>query len=134
MKRSRRLVWANPYGVIRSASTASPSIATTITAPSVPSGLRRSIPPQTSAYQGRVRGSAPRLMAAEPTPTATAGASDPGPLSVPDPGVQEGIREIDHQVEADDQRGDDQVHGLHDRIVELGERLEEEQPDARQTE
>src|SRR5262245_50137659 len=134
MKRSRRLVWANPYGVTASASTASASMTTTMTAPSVPSGFRRSIWSHTSTYQGRVRGNARRPIAVEPTSAAAAGLSEPDALSVADARVQEGIREIDQQVQADHERRDDQVHGLHDGVIELGERLEEEQAHARQPE
>src|SRR5881409_2222672 len=115
-----------------SASTAAPSMTTTITPPIVPRGLRRSIWIQTSAYHGRVRGG-------RGTATATAAPTeDVGRaarwLSISDARVQKRIREIDEEVEAHDHRRDDQVHRLDDRIVQLVERLEEEQADTRQSE
>src|SRR5262247_236282 len=106
-----------------SARTARPSITTTITAPSVPSGLRRSICTQTSAYHGRVRGRLRRLRPTTPAGLVPGVASDPWALSVPDARIQEGIGEIDHEVESHDQRCHDEVHGLHDRIVQLRQRL-----------
>ena len=53
---------------------------------------------------------------------------------VPDPGVEECVGEIDEKVQGHHHRGDDQVHRLHHRIVQAGEGLEEEEPDAGQAE
>src|SRR5215510_12501129 len=120
ISRSRRLVCAKPYGVTTSARTAPASITTTMTPPTVPSGFRRSIWTQTSRYHGRVRAGRPMgraIATASPEPPETGGRG----LLVPDPGVEEGIREVDGEVQADDERRDDEVHGLHDRIVEARE-------------
>src|SRR5918996_4742599 len=129
--RSRRFVSANPYGVSTSARTASSSMTMTMAAPIVPSGLRRTIVNQTSTYHGRVR-------AGRRTSRASvedgAGARVAIALAVPDPRVQERVGEVDGQVEADHHRRDDEVHRLHDRVVQARERLEEEETDAGQTE
>src|SRR5262245_65301979 len=100
-----------------SASTAPASISTTITPPRVPSGFRRTICTHTSTYHGRVFG------------VRRAGAATADARSISDTGIEEGIREVDQQIQADDHRRDDQIDGLHDRIVELAERFEEEQAD-----
>src|SRR5215831_16802438 len=130
-----------------SANTAPASISTTIAPPTVPSGLRRTICTHTSKYHGRdlFAASSGGFAAAigslgEVSEGAIEAPSDedegrsPPPSLVPDTRVEEGIREVDEEVQANDHRRDDQVHGLHDRIVELAERLEEEQPDAGQAE
>src|SRR5205823_13378333 len=60
------------------------------------------------------------------------GGRSPPPSLIANAGVQEGIREVDEEVQAHDHGRDDEVHRLHDGIVELAERLEEEQADAGQ--
>src|SRR6266403_1681978 len=101
---------------------------TTMTPPIVPSGFLRSIWIQTSAYQGRVRGGTATATATA-APTEDVGSTG-RPLSVADTRVQKRIGEVDEEIEADDHRRDDQVHRLHDRVVELVEGLEEEEPHA----
>src|SRR5215470_150117 len=119
-----------------SANTAPASISTTIAPPTVPSGLRRTICTQTSRYHGRDRrcSSAGFAGAIRVLGEASEGAVEAPSELVPDTRVEEGIREVDEEVQANDHRRDDQVHGLHDRIIELAERFEEEQPDAGQAE
>src|SRR5690349_13448300 len=101
-----------------SASTAPASMTTTMTPPIVPSGLRRTICTHTSSHHGRVFGAR------------RAGASSAGVRSISNTGIEEGIREIDQEIQADHHRRDDEVHRLHDRVIELAEGLEEEESDA----
>src|SRR5262245_15592388 len=108
--RSRRFVSAKPYGVSTSAKMASSSITSTMTPPTVPSGLRRSMAIQTSRYQGRVRG---RRRASREMVGGGAGAMVAIALPVPDPRVEEGVGQVDHEVEPHDHRRHDQVHRLH---------------------
>src|ERR687891_1087346 len=130
-KRSRRFVSAKPYGLSTSAKTAPSSIVSTMTPPTVPSGLRRTIVTQTSTYHGNVRGSRRTSSAMVEAGTGlTVAIVSP----VPDPRVEERVGQVDGQVEADHHRRHDEVHRLHDRVVEPGERLEEEQADAGQAE
>src|SRR5262245_58927255 len=109
-----------------SASTAPASISTTIAAPIVPSGLRRTICTHTSIHHGRDRLAAPSagVAAAMRSPAgALDGAVRARSESVANSRVEEGIREVDQQIETNDHRRDDEIHRLHDRIVELAERL-----------
>src|SRR5947209_5626492 len=114
-----------------SASSAAASMTTTMTPPIVPSGFLRSIWIHTSAYHGRVRGTATATATAAPTDDV---ARTGRRLSIADARVQKRIRQIDEEVEAHDHRRDDEVHRLDDRVVELVEGLEEEEPDAGQPE
>src|SRR5882762_6943559 len=105
-------------------------MAMTMAPPIVPRGFLRSIWIHTSTYQARAAGG-------RATATATAAPTDDvgsTGLPVADARVQKRIGEIDQEIEGDDHRGDDQVHRLHDRVVELVQRLEEEEPHARQPE
>src|SRR5438445_13644118 len=100
-----------------SASTAAPSMTTTITPPIVPRGLRRSIWIETSAYHGLVRGG-------RGTATATAAPTeDVGRaarwLSISDARVEKRIREIEQRVGADDHCGEGHDQRLDDRLVQL---------------
>src|SRR3970282_1529513 len=132
MKRSRRLVWAKPYGVIHSASTAAASMTMTMTLPIVPSGFRLSIWIQTSAHQGGVLSG--RQVGSATAPPATRAPASAGSRLVADARVQERIREVDQEIQPDDHCGDDQVHRLDDGVVEPREGLEEEEPDPGQPE
>src|SRR5438067_536398 len=81
---------------MRSAKTAMTSKTSTMTAPNVPSGLRR-------AARARAE-------------------------LVPDARIEDGIERVHRQVDQDDGGDDDEVDALDDRIVALGDRLEEETP------
>src|SRR5882672_6201876 len=119
-------------------------MSSTITAPTVPSGLRRRICTHTSTYHARdrCRGSSGGFAAAigsrgeaeRSAPSGSEGGRSPPPRSIPDAGIEEGIGEVDEEVQADDHGRDDEVHGLHDGVVELAERLEEEEADPGQSE
>src|SRR5437879_408540 len=87
---------------MRSAKTAMTSRTSTMTAPNVPSGLRR-------AARARAE-------------------------LVPDARIEDGIERVHRQVDQDDGGDDDEVDALDDRIVALGDRLEEETPEAGQAE
>src|SRR5260370_22374761 len=111
----------------------------------VPSGFLRSIWIHTSAYHARVAGRRSRALVRRSSSAGLAGAIDswgevseggrsPPPSLVANPRVQIRIREVDEEVQADDHRRDDQVHRLHHGIIDLSERLEEEEPDAGQAE
>src|SRR2546425_686935 len=127
--RSRRFVSAKPYGVSTEARTAASSITRTRAPPMVPSGLRRSIVIQTSAYHGSDRGS--RRTSTSIVGRGT-GVTDMA-LPVPDPRIEERVGQIDDQVEPDDHRRHDQVHRLHHRVVQTRQRFEEEQAHAGET-
>src|SRR5262245_66167104 len=107
-------------------------MATTMAAPTVPSGLRRSIWIHTATYEGRVRGAA---AAGAVHARAASGASarpERGRSAVADARVQIRIGQVDEEIEAHDHGRDDEVHGLHDRVVQARERFEEEEADAGQ--
>src|SRR5437867_11857323 len=87
---------------MRSAKTAMTSKTSTMTAPNVPSGLRR-------AARARAE-------------------------LVPDARIEDGIERVHRQVDQDDGGDDDEIDALDDRIVALGDRLEEETPEAGQAE
>src|SRR5258705_13910586 len=114
MKRSRRLVWAKPYGVIQSASSAAASMTTTMTLPIVPSGFRLSIWTQTSIHHGRVAcGRGPG--SARVAPAAGAPASE-GCRLVADARGQERIGEDDEEIQPHDHGGEDQAGRPDDRV------------------
>src|SRR5215218_1791698 len=50
------------------------------------------------------------------------------------PWIEEGVREVDDQVDQDDQEGGHRGDRLHDRVVARGDRLEEELPQPRDRE
>src|SRR3989337_857542 len=105
---------------------------TTMTLPIVPSGFRLSIWIQTSAHQGRVLSG--RRAGRVTAPPATRAPASAGSRLVADARVQERIREVNQEIQPDDHRGDDQVDGLDDGVVEPAESLEEEEPDPGKTE
>src|SRR5262245_20646256 len=107
---------------------------TTMAAPTVPSGLRRSIWIHTATYQGRVRGGAAAGTVRTRAASGASAGSARGRSAVADARVQIGIGEVDEEVEAHDHGRDDEVHGLHHRVVQARERLEEEKADAGQPE
>src|SRR6266850_3535502 len=53
---------------------------------------------------------------------------------VPDARIEDGIERVHRQVDQDDGGDDDEVDALDDGIVSLGDRLEEETPEAGQPE
>src|SRR2546429_4375816 len=137
MNRSRRLVWENRYGVIQPARAAAASMTSTIAPPSVPSGFFLSIWIHTSTYHALVvgRGSSAGFAGAiDSWGEVSEGGRSPPPSLVSDARIEVRIGEVDQEIEPHDHRRDDQVHRLHDGVVELRERLEEEEPDAWQPE
>src|SRR5437660_10832065 len=87
---------------MRSAKTAMTSRTSTMTAPNVPSGLRR-------AARARAE-------------------------LVPDARIEDGRERVHCQGDQDDRGDDDEIDALDDRIVALRDRLDEETPEAGQTE
>src|SRR2546422_11745411 len=128
---------SHPHAATPSANAAITSIATTISAPSAPSGLRRANRP-TARSVGASGCAGPLSSAgfarASPNGGDGRGATEAPSDSVSDPGIEDGIERVDGQVDQDDRRDDDQVHALDHGVIALADRVEEEAAHAGQAE
>src|SRR5688572_21234718 len=100
---------------MRSANTAMSSMASTMTAPTAPSGLRRANRQHASGARASDRG---------PCARARRTGATPAPALVADAGVEDGIEGIHAQVDEHDRGDDDEVDALDHRVIALVDGVE----------
>src|SRR5213594_3934696 len=114
------MIWRGSYGEISGARSAVTTRARTMRPPTAPRGLR--LANLATAIQGlagasdsmRVWGTTLPTTVSPPASTSCLRAIV---LLVPDPGIEHAVRQVDHQVQDQDDRGDEENDGLqHDEI------------------
>src|SRR6267142_801670 len=131
------MIWRGSYGEISGASSAVRTSARTMRPPTAPRGLRLAKAARTvqgaprAGHSARVSGVVLATIAPEP---ATIPSSRGIALLVPHPGIEHAIRQIDQQVEDQDDRGDEDDDRLQHDEVPVDDALDQQRSHARHDE
>src|SRR2546426_3258254 len=127
------MIWRGSYGAIRGARRAVATSARTMRPPRAPRGFR--LANLATAIQGAARAgesvSVSRLgLATTVSRPAIIPSSRAIALLVPDPGIEHAVRQVDHQVQDQDDRGDEENDGLQHDEIPVDDAVDQQGPHA----